>query len=361
MIGVFTGLLLAVSTFPPMLPRDVVTQLVESAVLAGIGWRVDRWAGAAVPAVGVVLVGAWVAVTLGWQDAQRVDMGLGPVGWALLAVAGTAIVLAARRETVPARALTSGALAVALVVSLGGVAGGTAVAAPAPATATTGSPLRVSPVHVALPLGPGSPAERADAAVGALRAQGGPARRTVVVVVPTGSGWTDPAALSTLEAATGGDVATVAVAYDDAPSWWSYLTARDDAVATTEALLGAVAATRAPGERVLLYGQSLGALAGAEAWAHRPGAADGALWVGPPADTRTAGATVLVHPSDPAAVRSTRLLVAPPDRPTGTPWVPVVSFVQTSVDLLGAVGAPAGSGHHYGAEQRAAWDHLLAG
>lgn len=149
------------------------------------------------------------------------------------------------------------------------------------------------------------------------------------------------------------------LAYDDAPSWLSYLTARDDAVATTGALLAAVGRTRVPGTRVLLYGQSLGALAGAEAWARHPAAADGALWVGPPADTRTAGGTVLARVSDPAVVWSPRLLVAPPDRPTGTPWVPLVSFLQTSVDLLGAVGAPAGHGHHYGAEQRPAWDLLL--
>jgi len=52
--------------------------------------------------------------------------------------------------------------------------------------------------------------------------------------------------------------------------------------------------------------------------------------------------------------------VTPPERPVARPWLPVVSFVQTSVDLLGAVGAPPGSGHHYGAEQRAGWDRVLA-
>ena len=33
------------------------------------------------------------------------------------------------------------------------------------------------------------------------------------------------------------------------------------------------------------------------------------------------------------------------------PWFPVASFVQTSVDLLGALSFPAGHGHQYGTEQ----------
>jgi uncharacterized membrane protein len=64
---------------------------------------------------------------------------------------------------------------------------------------------------------------------------------------------------------------------------------------------------------------------------------------------------VLAQPTDPAVIWAPRLLVVPPDRPTPSPWLPVVSFLQTSVDLLGAVGAPAGVGHHYGAEQREGW------
>jgi len=83
----------------------------------------------------------------------------------------------------------------------------------------------------------------------------------------------------------------------------------------------------------------------------------------PPADTPVAGGRpveVLAHPTDPAAIWAARLLVAPPDRPVPVPWLPVVSFLQTSVDLLGAVGAPAGVGHHYGAEQRLGWARLLA-
>ena len=362
------AVLLAVSTYPPVLPRGVVTQLVESAVLAGLGWWAGRaWRGAPPRPALVAATAAWVAVTLGWQDAHRAALGMPPVGWVPAVVVATVVVLAVGRGAVGRRAAAVGGVVLTVVAV-------TAVAAPAVAASAGASPpprpvastpaLRA--VHVAVPLGPGAPAERADAAVRALERAGGVARRTLVVVVPTGSGWVDPASLATLEAATGGDVATVALAYDDAPSWVSYLTAREDAVATTEALLAAVARERPAGARVLVHGQSLGALAGAEAWARHPDGADGAFWVGPPADTPTAPVAgdrpveVLAHPTDPAAIWGPRLLVVPPDRPTPTPWLPVVSFLQTSVDLLGAVGAPAGVGHHYGAEQRGGWARLLA-
>ena len=302
------------------------------------------------------MTAAWVAVTLGLQDVQSVDLGLDPVGWAPAVVLGTVGLLAARGGVARVAVVPAVLLVAVAVVPLApaprAVASPTSAVAPAPGT---------RPVHVDLALGPGAPADRAETAVRRLAAEGGLARRTLVVVVPTGSGWVDAAALDTLADATDGDVASVTVAYDDAPSWLSYLTARDEAVATTDALLAAVARHRPAGTRVLLYGQSLGALAGAQAWARHPQRAEGAFWVGPPADTPPSpGAVTLAHPTDPAAVWSPRLLVAPPERPVARPWLPVVSFVQTSVDLLGAVGAPAGSGHHYGAEQRAGWDRVLA-
>ena len=339
------ALLLAVLTAPPVLPRGVVTQLAESAVLAGLGlWAGRAWRGAPPGPVLVVATAVWAALTLGGQDARRVALGMAPVGWVPLVVAATVVVLVAGRGG--RRVVTAGGVVLALAVTAAVVpAGASPPSRPSPPAEVVPA---VRPVHVGVGLGPGTPAERADAAVRALAAAGGLARRTLVVVVPTGSGWVDPAALATLEAATGGDVATVALAYDDAPSWVSYLTAREDAVATTGALLAAVARARPPGTRVLVHGQSLGALAGARAWARHPEQADGAFWVGPPADTPTAPAApgrpveALAHPTDPAAIWSPRLLVVPPDRPLPVPWLPVVSFVQTSVDLLGAVGAPAG-------------------
>ena len=58
MIG---ALLLAVSTYPPLLPRGVLVQVVESAVLWSLGARLGRGRAPLGP-VGVVVTAAWVAV-----------------------------------------------------------------------------------------------------------------------------------------------------------------------------------------------------------------------------------------------------------------------------------------------------------
>jgi len=58
---------------------------------------------------------------------------------------------------------------------------------------------------------------RADLALEELKRAGGFERSVLVVVVPTGTGWMDPAATDTLEYLHGGDTAMVAVQY-------SYLT-----------------------------------------------------------------------------------------------------------------------------------------
>jgi uncharacterized membrane protein len=108
---------------------------------------------------------------------------------------------------------------------------------------------------------------------------------------------------------------------------------------------------------VYLYGQSLGSVGAAAAFAEA-GPACAALYAGPPAGTvRPDGATVLANTSDPVVRWSPRLLLLPPrldgtrpDAPSPG-WLPVVSFVQTTVDLLGALDAPAGHGHRYGTDQ----------
>lgn len=62
-----------------------------------------------------------------------------------------------------------------------------------------------------------TPRERAEIALAELIRQGGFQRKALVVMVPVGTGWMDPAGQDTLDYVTGGDVATVAVQY-------SYLT-----------------------------------------------------------------------------------------------------------------------------------------
>jgi uncharacterized membrane protein len=190
------------------------------------------------------------------------------------------------------------------------------------------------------------------------------------VIVPTGSGWVNPAAPAALEYLTGGDVASVALQYSSSPSWLAYLRGVDDVQAAARTLLHTVRerwlqlpAKQRP--RLLVYGESLGALGGLWAYAALEDAAppaDGALWVGVPAvatdhviaNQPSARAHTLVHPEDPVAAWSPRLLVRhTSDWPRR--WYPLVTFWQATADLAAAHWTPTGHGHRYAAELVDAW------
>jgi uncharacterized membrane protein len=196
--------------------------------------------------------------------------------------------------------------------------------------AVTGLPAR-DPVRVYVGLaGAQTPAARAGHAVRELERSGGFDRAVLVVVVPTGSGWVNPAAMSALEYLYGGDVASVAVQYSAWPSWFTYLRGGTRAArASARALLEAVRArwTALPAQRrprLLVYGESLGALGGMSAYttvsraldAAEP--TDGALWVGVPAVADGAATARrlmfprvrgLIHAEDPVAAWSLDLLL----------------------------------------------------
>lgn len=209
-------------------------------------------------------------------------------------------------------------------------------------------------------------AARAALAVRELDRAGGFDRSDLVIAVPTGSGWVDARALQGFGTRFGGDVAVVALQYSYAPSWATFVFGRDAATASARALVTAVeqhiAAMPDP-PRLHLYGQSLGAFGGSAVFA---GAAEqnrrvcSALWAGMPGGggpapgARTA---VLANTSDPVVHWSLDLLWRRPDltaarrdAPT-PPWLPVAGFLQTTADLLGALGAPPGHGHRYDTDQ----------
>ncbi len=244
---------------------------------------------------------------------------------------------------------------------------------------------------------------RARLAVAELRRTGAFDRRVVCLVVPTGSGWIDEPTVAALEDELDGDTAVAAVQYAALPSWLALATEPESAESAAADLIDEVRrtlVTRPAGQRprLLLYGHSLGALA-----AQAPfdtaggllGAVDGALISGSPPNSplRTrlrdgsarpavrfaAGAAdldvaadpvtsprvlYLEHPTDPVVRWSPDLVARRPDwlrRPSGAVrWWPVVTFWQVTGDLLRAQDVPAGYGHRYGAEARAAW-HLLLG
>ncbi|PXX64210.1 putative membrane protein [Nocardia tenerifensis] len=205
---------------------------------------------------------------------------------------------------------------------------------------------------------------RVALAVRELERSGAFQRSNLVVMVPTGSGWIDGNAVRGLDQRFGGDVALVGLQYSYAPSWVTFVFGRDEAVAAARALFTAVehrirALEHKPA--LYVYGQSLGALGGSSVFAddadqNRRTCA--ALWAGPPAgQVHRAGATVLSNSSDPVVHWSPALLWRAPDLTgarTDAPrpqWLPVVSFVQTTADLLAALDAPAGHGHRYGVDQ----------
>ncbi|OLT32903.1 hypothetical protein BJF84_01525 [Rhodococcus sp. CUA-806] len=204
---------------------------------------------------------------------------------------------------------------------------------------------------------------RAQIAVDELEHSGGLTKSHVVVAVPTGSGWVDENATSGIEDRFQGDVATVALQYSYRPSWATFLLARTEAEDSATALLDAVrtriaALPAASRPDLYIYGQSLGAIGGGAAVAANPEGICGTLWAGPPAgEVESGSAVVLANTSDPVVRWSTELLTSPPkldDTQADAPmpqWIPVVSYLQTTVDLMSALNAPTGHGHRYGADQ----------
>lgn len=236
-------------------------------------------------------------------------------------------------------------------------------------------------------------------------------RRVLVVVPTTGTGWIDPAAADAVEMLYNGDTAIVGVQYSYLPSWISFLADQRKSMDSGRLLVQTIAdrwrtlpAAHRP--KLMLYGESLGSMAGQAAFGYLPDVAamgfEAVLWVGPPHasplwhallvrrdpgspavlprydDGRTVrfaqgtdpaeiaeiaareweGTRVLFlqHASDPVVWWSPDLLFARPDWLTEAPgadrtasmrWYPVVTFCQVTADLFQGEQMPAGHGHNY--------------
>lgn len=131
---------------------------------------------------------------------------------------------------------------------------------------------------------------RAELALAELKRIGAFDRSVLVLVMPVGTGWVDPAAIDTLEYLHGGDVASVAVQYSYLTSVLSLWIEPELGTETAQALFNAVYGywTQLPRDdrpRLYLHGLSLGALASQNSTTVYDVLADpfdGALWVGPP-------------------------------------------------------------------------------
>jgi len=232
-------------------------------------------------------------------------------------------------------------------------------------------------------------------------------RSVLVLVVPTGTGWMDPAASDTLEYLHDGDTATVAMQYSYLTSWISLLVEPGFSTEAGRALFHAVYGhwTQLPRDarpRLYLHGLSLGAFGSQQSARLHEIIADpvqGAVWSGPPfsspiwsAATRARnpgtpewlpeygdgsilrftnqedhldipGAAwgpmrivFLQYASDPitfftpdALWRKPDWMQAPigPDVSPELRWYPVVTLLQLGLDMAIALAVPIGHGHYY--------------
>lgn len=262
---------------------------------------------------------------------------------------------------------------------------------------------------------------RAGLALAELQRTGAFERAVLVIVMPTGTGWVDPAAMDTLEYLHGGDVASVAVQYSYLTSWLSLLVEPDYGTQTAQALFSAVynywhslPETERP--RLYLHGLSLGSLASetsVELFEILSDPYHGALWSGPPFANpmwryitnrrepespawlpRFGGGSFvrftnqtnvldipgalwgpirivyLQYASDPITFFDYRSLYRRPewlDEPRGPDvspelhWYPVITFLQLVLDMALATTAPMGYGHLYAPEHYIdAWVEVTA-
>ena len=254
-------------------------------------------------------------------------------------------------------------------------------------------------------------------------------RKLLVIIPTTGTGWVDPIAARSIESMYNGDTALVGMQYSYLPSWISFLADRQKSVEAGRAMINAIhqrwlqwPTDRRP--KLMLYGESLGSLAGQGAFGYLHDVVDmgfsSVLWVGPPNESRlwkaltvrrdpgtpevqpryNNGRTVrfaqassadeidrvagdppwqgsrvlyLQHASDPVVWWSTDLLFRKPDwlkeppgfdRSPSMRWYPIVTFFQVSADMAGnvtnSVDTPDGHGHKYGDSQLDGWVAVAA-
>ena len=255
-----------------------------------------------------------------------------------------------------------------------------------------------------------TPEEGARLALAEMERVGAFERSVLLIVIPTGTGWIDPAGITTVEYLHRGDVATVALQYSYLPSWLTLLSDAAYGGETADALFQAVYGrwTELPRDTrpaLYLHGVSLGAMnsqQSADLYDVIADPFDGALWVGPPFRSerwrditrqRTEespawlprfrdGSVVrfmnqwefshppetpwgplrmvyLQYASDPITFfdpeifyRSPAWLDDPraPDVSEKVRWYPLVTALQLLGDLAIADGSPAGYGHVFAAE-----------
>ena len=247
--------------------------------------------------------------------------------------------------------------------------------------------------------------ERAKLALEELKRTGAFDRSILIVVMPTGTGWVDPAALDPVEYLHRGDIASVAMQYSYLASWLSLLVEPDYGAEAGNALFREVYAywsslPRDARPKLYLHGLSLGAMNSERSANLYDVIADpfqGALWSGPPFPSRTWRSVTdgrnpgspewlprfrdssifrftnqndalnipdatwgpirivyLQYASDPITFFDVATLYREPDwmkEPRGPDvseqvrWYPLITMLQLTVDMAMATTSPMGYGH----------------
>ncbi len=244
-------------------------------------------------------------------------------------------------------------------------------------------------------------------------------REVLVLYTTASSGLVDPDVVDSVEMLWSGDTATAAFEYSYLPSWMSFLLDRQSAADAGRALVDGVRGhwEKLPVElrpKLVVFGESLGSYGTEMAFddlAQMREQVDGAFLVGPPfmspiwadlVDHRDPGSPVwlprigdgdevrfangvaelrapfgdwqeprvlyLDNGSDPVTWWSPELLWSKPEWLEGERapdvgddifWLPVVTLLQTTVDLANAQSVPDGHGHNYGATVADGWAAVL--
>jgi uncharacterized membrane protein len=127
--------------------------------------------------------------------------------------------------------------------------------------------------------------------IGELERTGAFTRKLLVIAPTTGTGWIDPVAASSLEMMYNGDTAIVGLQYSYLPSWISFLADRQKSMDSGRMLIDTVherwqQLPREHRPKLMLYGESLGSMAGQAAFGWLPDIRrmgfDAVLWVARP-------------------------------------------------------------------------------
>lgn len=389
--------------------------ILPAVVLIGLGSLlvrgvrlVSRWLGRVIPRR-VALLGAMLAVGV-----LAVTLAEGVVGRGLLYAAdrfyGDLDRLAGSYAERPADPLKSGSAASLIAWDTIGLDARIYVQSGPTAeeiAALTGRSA-IAPARVYVGLRSADTVEaRAALAIAEMDRVGAFSRSVLLLAMPVGTGWVEPAAIDTLEMIHDGDVASVAVQYSYLTSWLSLVSEPDVGVETARALFKAVYARwssmpRDARPRLYLHGLSLGAYSSVLSTSLLDIMADpydGALWVGTPfasedwrratiarqpgspwwlpevgdgsivrfsngngdlwGDVRQWGplrTVFLQYPSDPIVFFEPEMVYREPEwlagpRAPGVSsllnWYPVVTFLQVALDMALAQTTPIGFGHVY--------------